>query len=168
MIYEYTGALKGYLKSYLPSCKELILNMILDKHSSDIRSSASLAVKPLMEAYIHNMKCIGSIPAAEVIETWKEVCTGLLTAINGEINVECKSCAVEALRDHLCVLYDTGIEDVYGFKSNYLLSLQHTVFVEPIVHVCIQTVTEAYQQLLNVESSNVNNEGLDRDAGITN
>ena len=157
--------MKGYLKGYLPTCKEILLTMIVDKHSSDIRASASLAVKPLMEAFIHNWKCLGTFNAADVVQVWKEVCNGLLTAINGEINVECKSCAVEALRDHLCVLYDTGIEDIYGSKSNFLLSVQETGFVEGMIHVCINSVSESYKQMLTVEAANMSNEGLDKDAG---
>ena len=52
MLFEFAKSLKGHLKQYLLPSLRVILTMITEKHSHDVRSSASLALSKTFEAYI--------------------------------------------------------------------------------------------------------------------
>jgi hypothetical protein len=44
LLHDLAGALKGHMRSYLVPSLTVLLSMVTDKHSSDVRSSASLAL----------------------------------------------------------------------------------------------------------------------------
>ena len=151
-------------------CLEIILGMICDRHSSDIRSSAALAVKPLLDAYIYNYNHLHTISRDEACAAIAAIVERLLYAVHGETNKESKSCGMEALRDSLLTLYETGVEDVVGNRSGFIydvstVKVDNALLVESIIKECLLQVSESYNRLLLLEASNANNEGLDKDEG---
>ena len=53
MLYEFASSLRGYLKSYILQSLQVLLSMATDKHSSDVRSSATLALGKMFDALVH-------------------------------------------------------------------------------------------------------------------
>lgn len=101
---------------------QAVLSMVTDKHSSDTRASASMTIKPLYEAYIHAHTCpeLKHVSQPEVQSVLVGCMDKLLVAIHGELNQDARACAVEALRDLLLVTYETGVEDPYSNRSQFL------------------------------------------------
>ena len=113
---------------------QVVLSMVTDKHSSDTRASASMTIKPLFEAYIHAYTCLSptntqniqnnennmNLTQQELQSVFISCIDTLLVAIHGELNQDARSCAVEALRDLLLINYESGVEDVYCNRSQFL------------------------------------------------
>lgn len=56
MLFEFASSMKGQLKAYIIPSVQALLSMITDKHSGDVRSSASLALSKMFEAYLLAVK----------------------------------------------------------------------------------------------------------------
>ena len=117
LIFEYASALKGYMKHYLEPCTKIILDFICDRHSSEIRSASSLAVKPLLEGYAHAANKLQTVTTTELQSVFDLAISRLLVAIHGENNPESRACAVEALRDSLACVYESGTQGAFGYRS---------------------------------------------------
>lgn len=110
MIFEFAESLGGNLFSFLPQCFDAISSIVTDKHSSEARAAASLALAKLFDAALDAVK-IGAAPPSFGVAAMESCINKLLSAIQGEINAESRSCAVTALRDILQAAYEAGGEE---------------------------------------------------------
>lgn len=117
LIFEYSSALKGYMRAYLDPCLQIILEYVCDKHSSEIRSAAALAVKPLLEGYIHASQKLNAVAAVQLQGVFDQCISRLLLAIHGENNAESRACHIEALRDSLACVYESGTQNTFGHRT---------------------------------------------------
>jgi hypothetical protein len=100
------------MAGYLNLCLDSLLNMVTDKHSADIRSSAALAIVPIFEGFIHGHE-LGFLnespdPYGILNEILTKIVFKLLENLRGEINTLCRACSAESLRDVLLASYNTG------------------------------------------------------------
>ena len=157
LIYEYAVGLKGYLKSYLEPCLKVILEFVCDRHSSEIRSAASLAVKPLLEGYIHAAVKLRTVSPADLQGVCITVISNLVGAIHGEMNADSRACAVEALRDSLSCIYDTGAQNEFGYRSGFCANLSSCTpgatsatppsVCESVMQECLHQCSEAIARI---------------------
>ncbi len=113
--------MRGHLKQHIVPLLEAVITLVGDKHSADIRSSASLALSKTFEAYVHSIQCgfIGATPAHT-----EEVLMGclmkLLEAVRNETDATSRACEIESFRDILLACYNSGPESVDGFRSEQI------------------------------------------------
>lgn len=110
MLFEFAQNMGGHLRGHVLPCVDAAVALITDKHSADVRSSASLAVVKLIEAHIGAVK-MGALPAQGLQATFSAVLAKLLESLKGEINATARACAAEALRDVLQAAYASGAEN---------------------------------------------------------
>lgn len=110
MIFEIAESLNGHLFPFLPQCFDAISGIVTDKHSSEARSAASLALAKLFDAALDAVK-IGAAPTAFGISAMESCVHKMLAAVQGEINPESRSCAATSLRDILQSAYEAGGEE---------------------------------------------------------
>ena len=118
MIYEFAANMKGHLQEYLMPCLQATLPMVLDKHYSEIRSSASLALVKLFEAGV-DATSLGFITSDNLQELLCAILDQLLMAVKGEINASSRICAADALRDVVEVCFLSGTEAQDGSRSQF-------------------------------------------------
>eukprot|EP01038_Epipyxis_sp_PR26KG_P010303 gene10303-13849_t len=161
ILFEFASSLKGYLQSYIIPSLEAIIPMLTDKHSSDIRSSASLALDKIFEAYIHSIKIGITSQSVEEINKILSVCLSkIIECLTGEINQTSRICAAEALRNILITCYNAGDEDVDGSRRNFVIkpdTNQSEQLVTKLLSFCNDSLIRRNQVL----SSTQNNEGYD-------
>ena len=88
----FAESLKGHLKSYLTNFFQVLLPLVTDKHSAEIRSSASLALAKTFEATVDAVKK-GFTDAAAAQEVLTACVRKLLEALKGEVNSSARGCA---------------------------------------------------------------------------
>lgn len=159
MLYEFATGLKGHMKQYLVPCLEVTVNMITDKHSADVRSSAALALAKLFEAALHgaanNMVAPALLPDIMSMSLSK-----LLENLKGEINATARACAAECLNDVLLACYNSGEERADGSRVNYAVRPDvnnSTAVAEALLGRC----TESVKRLNDSEATFKGNEGLE-------
>merc|ERR1712000_694093 len=93
--------------------------MVTDRHSSDVRSSASLALSKLFEAALDS--CTRGCLTRDTMQNIMNSCVStLLGAIKGEVNSVARSCAVESLRDILQACFESGEEMPDGSRFQFV------------------------------------------------
>mmetsp|Transcript_38631 Transcript_38631/g.39326 ORF Transcript_38631/g.39326 Transcript_38631/m.39326 type:complete len:592 (-) Transcript_38631:23-1798(-) len=165
IIYELASNLKGNLNTYLTPLYDSILPMIIDKHSADIRASASLSLSTLSLAYIDAYK-LGYKDINEIENIIKNMISSLLIAIQGEINGTSRLCATESLRDILVNIYESGNENYYGQYINHAIKLNIDIYnnmIQMILLQCQSTLTRR-QEKVNLLTQNEGLDEEDRDA----
>ena len=120
MLYEFASSLKGHLKQYLLPSIEACINMITDKHSNETRSSASLALPKVFGACVDGVK-IGHLDINNLTDILNASMQKLLEAVNGEINPTARVCACESLFEVLTACYESGEEQVNGYRSDAII-----------------------------------------------
>jgi hypothetical protein len=116
MLFDFAANLKEHLGGFLQPALQALLPMVTNKHSSDIRSAASLALGKVFEAYVH----CGSkgIISPETQTTAMNVSIGkLVEALKGECNQDARAAAAEAMRDALQVLVESAPERPDGSRD---------------------------------------------------
>ena len=83
--------------------------MVTDKHNSDIRSSAVLALAKVFEAVVDAVKK-GFLPPAAANEPLVSCVGKILESLKNEVNSISRGCAADALRDILLAAYESGEE----------------------------------------------------------
>ena len=125
VLYEFASALRGYLKAYILPSLQILLAMATDKHSSDVRSSATLAIGKMFDALTHAVQLgyIQNNPAQNIsLEAVLNSClTKLLEAVREEADSVSRACAAEALRDVLQACYLSGTEAEDGTRSGFAI-----------------------------------------------
>lgn len=119
IIYEFAVSLRGNLRNYIIPSLQALLQLVTEKHSADIRSSASLAISKTFDAYLHAI-AIGSLDNSEVVDVLNSCVAKLLEALKGEINSTSRTCAAESLRDVLTACYTSGVETADGLRDDFL------------------------------------------------
>ena len=163
LIYELADTLRGHMADHLLGCFEAVLPLLFDKHSADIRSSASTAVAKLFEAYVHAAK-LGKSPAfgrfLSLQGVFQVSIEKLLDCLRGEINETSRVSAAEALRDILQGCYLSGRENVDGTRSEFLCVVDVSLGERAVLDV-LERCKESLQRLRKVETSMNQNEGLE-------
>ena len=138
VLYEFASALKGYLKGYILPSLQVLLAMVTDKHSSDIRSSATLALARMFEALVHaaQLGYIQDDPSRNIsLDAVLSSCLSkLMESLRDEADATARACAAEALRDVLQACYQSGQEAEDVTRSGFLL--------RPSVPTCERVVKE--------------------------
>jgi len=116
MIFEYAAALKGNMGQFMQPSLHALIPCITDKHSPEMRSSASLGVARVFEAYVDSAKR-GATPPAEVTKVMDECMSRLINALAGENNDDARASAAEAFRDILQACYESSPENVDGTRN---------------------------------------------------
>jgi hypothetical protein len=120
-------------------CLETLLKMITDKHSSDLRASASLAISKMFIACLDAIKKNFITVKNDELEFVLNTCLlKLLECINGDINATSRSCAVDSLRDILQSCYTSGDETCDGLFVNFV--------TKPNLSICEKLVMELLSQ----------------------
>lgn len=160
MIFEYANSLEGYLGDYILPSLEVMLNMVTDKHSSDLRISASQAIAPLFKAVMDNSVRFHQIPTDQVPALLDLVLSKLLETIRGEINSSARESSVEALRDVVEACYESGNQQPDGRYSDWVCAptLESSM---AIISELVLKCHESVQRRAEKEQAIVRNEGLD-------
>ena len=183
MLFEFAKSLKGHLKQYLIPSLRVTLTMILEKHSHDVRSSASLALSKMFEAYIDAMqKGFISKDSTTTTSSYSNTttddnndsnsnisevlsaCLGkLLECLKGEINCTSRACAAEALKDILLACYNSGTEQTDGSRNMSFLcapDLQiSTAIAQELLRLCQESIGRKQQREVEFQS----NEGVEEE-----
>lgn len=172
VLYEFATALKGYLKSYILPALQILLTMVTDKHSSDIRSSATLAMAKMFDAFVHAIQLgfIQNNPAQNIsLDAVLSGCLSkLLEAVREEADPTARACAAEALRDVLQACYLSGTEAEDGSRSNFLVKPDITTS-EKLVKEVLTRCAESLLRRHNKNDAIQKNDGYDDEdrAGVS-
>jgi hypothetical protein len=166
MLYDFAANMKGYLRNYLEACLQTLLTLSMDKHSSEIRSSSTLALAKIFEAYVDGVlqqHILPNQPAAQrqLLNDVMIACIGKLAdCIRGESNATSRTCATEALRDILQACYLSGETTIECRHFNFLClpDIQICSHVTSVVlQQCQETLTRRQAKVKDFER----NEALD-------
>ena len=159
MLLEFAGALKGNMKTFLLPALEVVLPMVTDKHSHDVRSNSSLAVAKLFEATVDAVK-LGFLDPNVMSSVLEQSINKLLESLKGEINVGTRACSADSLFDILNACYTSGQEQPDGTYINALVrpdAANTAVICEELMLRCGDSVTSRTEQ----ERAFAANEGLE-------
>lgn len=165
MLFEFAKSMRGYLKSYLVRCVKALLEMITDRHSAEVRSSACLALAKMFEAYLHAAK-LKFVPSDSLSEVLAACLGKLLEGLKGEISCTTRACAAESLKDILLACYTSGEENSDGSYTTPICapSLQISgEIAKELLKLCDDSINRKHEKEKEFEK----NEGLedeDRDA----
>ena len=155
MLYEFARGLKGHLGAkYIPLCFEAASMMVTDRHSADIRSSASLAVGKIFEAALDACR-LRFITQAEVTAMLSGTTMKLMEALHGEVQSTSRACAAEALRDILSACYDSGEEGVDGKRHGFVCAPplnECKLIATHILQRCQESLERRKERVLMVRS----------------
>ena len=159
MMYEFASSLKGHLGQYLVPCFQVTVPMLTNKHSSDVRSSSSLALAKLFEAFFDALSR-GVVAPADVTSALSQALSALLFCLVGETNTTARACAAEALRDVLQACFYSGIEAADGSRGEALLrpDLENCA---KIVQEVLARCSESLGRHREFHKAFSSNEGLD-------
>ena len=163
MLYEFGSSLKGHLNTYLPASASALLEMVTDKHSADVRSSAILALGKIFEAYIHATK-LGYFTVTDLNMMTSLCVNKLLESLKGDTNGTARACAAETMRDVLSACYCSGTENVDGSYSNFLCKVDESVALS-ITNDLLKRSKECLKRRKVKEAAFQKNEGLDAEDG---
>jgi len=107
MLYTFASSLKSHLGSYLVPSLEALLPCVLDKNSAETRSSASMSLSSVFEAFVDATK-LGQVSPADTHKVMEEIMAKLLVGLQGESSVDARAAAAEALRDLLHACFESG------------------------------------------------------------
>ena len=144
ILYEFVSVMKGYLHNYLGSLLDTLLPLVLDKHSSEIRSSASLGLARIFEAIIDSKK-INKPINIDLSLVMNTCITNLLKSLNGEINPEARASSAESLRDIILACYNTCTENIDGTRDI------NTILCKPDM----QSISKLSKELLNLSNDSL-------------
>jgi hypothetical protein len=162
MIYEYASSLQGTLGDYITPCLEVVLNLVTDKHSSDLRFSASHAIPALFKAALDASCRLQLFPITQMQSLLEMILMKLMEAITGEINATARECAVEALRDVIEICYESGtVQNSDGIYSNWQICLPSLDMSLTILKELLLKCQESLLRRGEKERAILRNEGLD-------
>ena len=163
LIQELSGALRGHMADYLLECLEAIFPLLFDKHSSDIRSSASLALAKLFDAYVHALSIGKQVSYGRYISlkgVLQSCLERLLECLRGENNHSSRACAAEALRDILQSCYSSGTENLDGTRTDFICSPDSELSMRASREL-LDRCKESMSRHQQIEAAVRQNEGLE-------
>jgi hypothetical protein len=114
MMYDYADSLKGHMHAFLAPCFDIMCKIATDRHSSEGRLHASVALTKLFAAAVDAVR-IGALPAASAVTAMEACVEKLLVVLKDEVNANSRACAAEALSSILVVCIEAGgPEDANG------------------------------------------------------
>lgn len=165
ILYEFADSLKGFLKNYSLSSLEVLVKLVVNPKSADIRSSSSLAMAKMFEAMLNAMELgflvEGQLNNFNVTSVLSTCIFTLIQMLNNEIDETARACEVEAIRDILGACYDSGkIENSNCAKSGFIvcpdLNMSQTIS-KAILTLCGESLARFNQQVEFLKQS----KGLD-------
>jgi len=166
VLYEFADSLRGYLKSYILPSLQILLTMVTDKHSADIRSSAALAMGKMFAALMHAVQLgfIQNDPSRNIsLEAVFNGCLSkLLEVVREEADLTARACGAEAMRDVLQACYQSGAEAEDGTRSTFLLTPSVEVS-EKVVQEVLTRCAESLQRRQTKHDEVHRNEGYDEE-----
>lgn len=153
--------MKGHLKSFLVPSLQALLPMITDKNSSDIRSSASLALSPMFSATLH-AAANGFLPRDCLPEVLSACLAKILESLRGEVNPTSRACAAECLKDILQACRESGAATVDGNFQDPMCTVELTI-AGAIVDELLTHCGDSVQRYRRQEASFHSNEGLEEE-----
>jgi len=173
ILYEFAASLKGYLKSFILPSLQVLVDLVANKHASDIRCSACLAMSSMFDAMLHAIK-LGNLsddPSCNIsLEAVLVSCMSrLLDGLRDETDATARLCAAEALRDVVKSCYCSGSEHEDCSWSGFAL-LPPLSLSERVVREVLTRCGESLERRKAREASILSNEGYDaedREAGAS-
>lgn len=166
VLYEFADSLRGYLKSYILPSLQILLTMVTDKHSADIRSSAALAMGKMFAAFVNAVQLgfIQNDPSRNIsLEAVFTSCLSkLLEVVREEADLTARACGAEALRDVLQACFQSGVEAEDGTRSAFLLTPSVEVS-EKVVQEVLTRCAESLQRRQTKYDEVHKNEGYDEE-----
>lgn len=160
-MYEFAKNMRGYLRGFITPCLQALLACMTDKHSSDLRSSASLALAKTFEAYMHALQLGVPEVSVETLPAILSACLGkTLECIKGDTNPTARACAAEVMRDILQTCYESGEELPAGGRSAPLCAPDldiATGIAEELLASCGESIKRRQEK----EEAFAKNEGLE-------
>jgi len=161
LLYEFAKNMKGNLKAYLSPCLDLLLVLVTDKHSGDIRSSASLGIGAIFEALVDGTQ--QGFLSLEILNNAFNSCVSkLLESLKGEVRSNTRACSAESLRDVLAACYESGVESPDGSRGPAICSpdlSQATYLSAEILERCGESLNRRSERMKLFES----NEALEQE-----
>lgn len=149
------------MKFHALTCLETLLVLVTDKHSSDLRASASLAVAKTFDSYLQAVKAgFLQTNALEQQKVLDACLTKLMECVVGDNNQTSRTCAADALRDTLQACYNSGDESPDGSKQAFVVipTLEST---SSLVNGILQQCGVSIRRRAELEQSVASNEGFD-------
>ena len=171
VLYEFASALRGHLKGYILPSLQILLTMVTDKHSADIRSSATLALGKMFEAFTHavSLGFIENDPSRNIsLDAVLSSCLSkLLEVVREESDLTARACGAEALRDVLQACYLSGAECEDGSRTVRLTPSIETS--EKVVQEVLSRCAESLQRRQTKWDAIYKNDGYDEEdlAGVS-
>eukprot|EP01032_Pedospumella_encystans_P019768 gene19768-22474_t len=171
VLYEFASALRGHLKGYILPALQILLTMVTDKHSADIRSSATLALGKMFEAFTHavSLGFIENDPSRNIsLDAVLSSCLSkLLEVVREESDLTARACGAEALRDVLQACYLSGTECEDGSRTVRLTPSIETS--EKVVQEVLSRCAESLQRRQTKWDAIYKNDGYDEEdlAGVS-
>lgn len=166
VLYEFADSLRGYLKGYILPSLQILLTMVTDKHSADIRSSAALAMGKMFAALVHAVQLgfLQNDPSRNIsLEAVFNSCLSkLLEVVREEADLTARACGAEAMRDVLQACYLSGVEAEDGTRSAFLLTPSVEVS-EKVVQEVLTRCAESLQRRQTKHDEVHKNEGYDEE-----
>lgn len=164
ILYEFAASLKGYLKSFILPSLQVLVDLVANKHASDIRCSACLALSSMFDAMLHAIK-LGYLcddPNRNIsLEVVVVICVSrLLDGLRDETDGTARLCAAEALRDVVKSCYCSGNEHENGSRSGFALLLPQSLS-ERVVREVLTRCGESLERRKAKEDLILSNEGYD-------
>lgn len=160
ILYEFATSLGPLLGSYLLPSIECLLNMITDKHSNDIRSSAVLALNKVFSALLTFLQMNPSTPC-DLNAIFTTCMTKIVEALKMEPDSTTRTCQAECLRDILTSVYNLGHEEDDGSrKGGYPVAINETLSFQIVTCVLLQSAECVMRRNQKEEAIN-QNEALD-------
>ena len=153
LIFELGSVLKGRLSSFLLPTLEALLPCLTDKHSADIRSTASLALAQVFAACIDAEQGDQKLPQALNLPTILTfTVTKLLESLKGENNASSRVSSAEALRDVLQACHQSGTLQADGSRLSPLCTLEIS-FAGNVVRELMERCSESMKRRAALDKS---------------
>ena len=152
-------SLKGHFHVYLDPTIAALLPLVVDKYSSDVRSSASLALSTLVVSYIDAVKK-GFKSKEAGKDALNSIISRLIQCLAGEVNDTTRLCVAEAVKDILTACYESGEETVDGFYRNPIIFLDLSESVT-LTKQLLSNCADAWSRRTEKYNNLVQNEGLE-------
>jgi len=176
ILFSFAEALKSTMHTHLIASIEVVINMITDKHSSEVRSSASLALSKLFDAAVDSVSKGLPLSATTTATTATTANTDrntlneilnlslnkLIESLKGENNITARGCSADCLNQILTSCYNSSPENVDGSRnSNNVLikpdiAVSKAIIIE-LLNCCQLSVTRRIEK----ENEFKSNEGLE-------
>jgi hypothetical protein len=116
LLHDLAESLKGHMKGYLIPSLTTLLTLVTNKHSSDVRATASMALAKVFDGVLDAVEK-QFLPSEQLPEILAACLGRLLVALTQDVHGTSRGCAAECLKDILHACYLSGEEGPEGYRS---------------------------------------------------